>query len=238
MREAHSRGMVRYLTTGEVKVLNQRLELPALRKDGTSLTVEVRLRALEIGARTQFSAFLHDITARKTMEAQREQEARQDSLTALLNRRALTELLPLALARADRNQTSLALAFIDLDGFKKINDTFGHEAGDELLRVVANRLRATSRASDMVARLAGDEFIVVLEGVQNSLSEARIIASKMLKSITQTVELPSGSVKIQASIGVAVYAPGSSTSAAELIQEADVLMYESKRAGKGLIFPK
>ncbi|MCD4863148.1 diguanylate cyclase domain-containing protein [Pseudomonas sp. PLB05] len=238
MREAHRRGMARFLTTGEAKVLNQRLELPALRKDGTSLLVEVRLRALKIGTRTQFSAFLHDISDRKAREAQREQEARQDPLTGLLNRRALAELLPLALARADRNKTPLALVFIDLDGFKAINDTFGHEAGDELLRVVAGRLRDTSRASDMVARLAGDEFTVALESVQNGLSDARMVASKMLASIVQPVELPCGSVHVQASMGIAVYTPGSLTSAPELIREADVFMYEAKRAGKGMIFPK
>ncbi|KUM43418.1 diguanylate cyclase domain-containing protein [Pseudomonas sp. EpS/L25] len=238
MREGHRRGMARYLTTREAKVLNQRLELPALRKDGTSLVVEVRLRALKIGARTQFSAFLHDITARKAIEAEREREARQDALTGLLNRRALAELLPLALARADRNHTPLALVFIDLDGFKAINDTFGHEAGDELLRVVASRLRAASRASDMVARLAGDEFTVALESVQNGLSDARMVASKMLTSIVKPVELPCGTVQVQASMGIAIYTPGSFTSASELIREADVLMYEAKRAGKGMIFPE
>lgn len=238
MRDAHRRGMARYLATGQAKVLNQRLELPALRKDGTSLVVEIRLRALKVGTRTQFSAFLHDITARKAMEAQREQEARQDSLTGLLNRRALTELLPMAIARADRNQISLALIFIDLDGFKAINDTFGHEAGDELLRVVSSRLRETSRASDMVVRLAGDEFTVALESVQNGLDDARMVASKMLASIVQPVELPCGSVQVQASMGIAIYTPGSFKSASDLIREADDLMYEAKRAGKGVIFPR
>lgn len=182
MREAHRAGMARYLATGKAKVLDQRLELPAVRKDGTSLMVEVRLRALKVNTRTQFSAFLHDISDRKAMEARREQEARHDALTGLINRRALGELLPLALARADRNQRPMALVFIDLDGFKTVNDTFGHEAGDELLRVIATRLREGSRASDMVARLAGDEFTVALEGVQNGLSDARAVAAKLLES--------------------------------------------------------
>lgn len=237
MREAHRAGMARYLATGKAKVLDQRLELPAVRKDGTSLMVEVRLRALKVNTRTQFSAFLHDISDRKAMEARREQEARHDALTGLINRRALGELLPLALARADRNQRPMALVFIDLDGFKTVNDTFGHEAGDELLRVIATRLREGSRASDMVARLAGDEFTVALEGVQNGLSDARAVAAKLLESIAEPVELRCGTANVHASMGIAVYEPCSAINATELIREADSWMYKAKRAGKGTIFP-
>lgn len=237
MREAHRAGMARYLATGKAKVLDQRLELPAVRKDGTSLMVEVRLRALKVNTRTQFSAFLHDISDRKAMEARREQEARHDALTGLINRRALGELLPLALARADRSQRPMALLFIDLDGFKTVNDTFGHEAGDELLRVIATRLREGSRASDMVARLAGDEFTVALEGVQNGLSDARAVAAKLLESIAEPVELRCGTANVHASMGIAVYEPCSAINATELIREADSWMYKAKRAGKGTIFP-
>jgi diguanylate cyclase (GGDEF)-like protein/PAS domain S-box-containing protein len=237
-REAHRGGMARYLRTGEAKVLNQRLELPAVRKDGTALTVEVRLRALKIGHRTQFSAFLHDISDRKAKEALREQEARHDALTGLPNRRALGELLPLALARADRSQSPLALLFIDLDGFKTVNDTLGHEAGDELLRIIATRLREGSRACDIVTRLAGDEFTVVLEGVLNGLVDARRVASKLLASIAQPVELAQGTAKVHASMGIAMYRPGSAMSADELVREADSWMYKAKRAGKGAIFPE
>lgn len=237
MGGAHRHGMARFLATGEAKVLNQRLELPAVRKDGTSLVVEVRIRALKIGERTQFSAFLHDITERKAAEALREQEARHDALTGLPNRRALGELLPLALARADRNQSPLALVFIDLDGFKNVNDTLGHEAGDELLRVIATRLREASRGSDMVSRLAGDEFTVVLEGVQRGLADARAVASKLLARIAEPVELRSGTTGVHASMGIAVYQPGSALNATELIREADSWMYQAKRAGKGTIFP-
>lgn len=237
LREAHRNGMARYLATGDAKVLNQRLELPAVRKDGTSLTVEVRLRALKKGTRTHFSAFLHDISDRKAMEARREKEARQDSLTGLPNRRALGEMLPLALARADRNQVPMALVFIDLDGFKTVNDTFGHEAGDQLLRAIATRLRESSRSCDLVARLAGDEFTVALEGLPNGFGDARTVAAKLMASISEPVELLCGTARVNASMGIAVYRPRSTVNATELIREADSWMYEAKRAGKGLIFP-
>ncbi|WP_462380031.1 sensor domain-containing diguanylate cyclase [Pseudomonas sp. Marseille-QA0892] len=237
MGGAHRSGMARFLATGQAKVLDQRLELPAVRKDGTSLVVEVRIRALKIGERTQFSAFLHDISDRKAAEALREQEARHDALTGLPNRRALSELLPLALARADRNQSPLGVVFIDLDGFKTVNDSFGHEAGDELLRVIATRLCEGSRACDMVSRLAGDEFTVVLEGLHNGLADARTVASKLLARIAEPVELAWGTANVHASMGIAVYTPGSATNATELIREADSWMYKAKRAGKGTIFP-
>ncbi len=237
MREAHRQGMARYLSTSEARVLNQRLELPAVRKDGTALVVEVRIRALKIGEHTQFSAFLHDISERKALEARREHEARHDALTGLPNRRALDDLLPSALTRADRNQSPLALVFIDLDGFKNVNDTLGHEAGDELLRIIANRLRDGTRACDVVARLAGDEFTVVLEGVPQGLVDARAVASKLLASIAEPVALHGGTASVHASIGIALYSPKSDKSSTELIREADSWMYTAKRAGKGRIFP-
>jgi len=103
MRAAHHAGIARYLAIGESTLLGRRLELPALRKDGSHLTVEMCVRALHLGGKTLFSAFLHDISERKLHEAQRESEARHDALTGLLNRRGLTELLPIALSRADRS---------------------------------------------------------------------------------------------------------------------------------------
>ena len=237
MGHAHRVGMARYLEKGETKMLGRRLELPAMRKDGSSLIVEVRIRALEIAGKTMFSAFLHDISDRKRNEAQRENEARQDALTGLLNRRALTEVLPLAQARADRAGSELGLLFIDLDGFKAVNDSLGHEAGDDLLRGIAALLRQCVRETDTVVRLAGDEFTVLLEGLVNGLADARMIAEKLLVAIAQPISTSHGFACVNASIGIALYAPGSGKDAAQLMREADSLMYQAKRAGKGRVMP-
>ena len=237
MGHAHRVGMARYLEKGEAKMLGRRLELPALRKDGSSLIVEVRVRALEIAGKTMFSAFLHDISDRKRNEAQRENEARHDALTGLLNRRALTEVLPLAQARADRAGSELGLLFIDLDGFKAVNDTLGHEAGDDLLRGIAALLRQCVRETDTVVRLAGDEFTVLLEGLVNGMADARMIAEKLLVAIAQPITTSHGFACVNASIGIALYAPGSGKDPAQLMREADSLMYQAKRAGKGRVMP-
>lgn len=235
MGNTHRAGIARYLETGESSMLGRRLELPALRKDGTSLIVEVRIRALQLDGKMRFSAFLHDISDRKRTEAQRESEARHDALTGLLNRRALTEILPIAQARADRAGSELGLLFIDLDGFKAVNDTLGHEAGDELLRAVAALLRQHVRETDTVVRLAGDEFTVLLEGLVNGLADACRIAEKLLAAIAQPISTSHGFACINASIGISLYAAGSGKDSAQLMREADSLMYQAKRAGKGQV---
>ncbi|MFC3606773.1 PAS domain S-box protein [Stutzerimonas tarimensis] len=237
MAAAHRVGVARYLKSGESPMLGRRLELPALRKDGSSLIVEVRIRDLKIGGKMLFSAFLHDISDRKRTEALRESEARHDALTGLLNRRALTEILPIALARADRAGSELGLLFIDLDGFKMVNDTFGHEAGDELLRSVAALLRQCVRETDSVVRLAGDEFTVLLEGLVNGLADARLVAEKLQVAIAQPISTTHGVAHASASVGIALYAPGSGKDAAQLLREADSLMYQAKRAGRGKTVP-
>jgi diguanylate cyclase len=233
--EAHRAGMAHYLSTNVGKILNKRLELPAQRKDGTELTVEVRIHPVDLGPKKLFCAFLHDISDRKDLEMQRESEARHDALTGLLNRRALTELLPLAQARGKRNQLSLGVLFIDLDGFKSVNDTHGHEAGDELLRVVAERLRKCVREADSVIRLAGDEFTVLLEGIKDR-SGALVAARKILAQICEPISLPGyPPMRVGASIGIALHQPGSTRNPTALMRKADELMYEAKAAGKGRI---
>ncbi|NMM36589.1 MAG: PAS domain S-box protein [Glaciimonas sp.] len=236
MREAHHSGMRRYLSSGQTKVLNQRLELPAIRRDGTTLPVEVRIRAIELDGQTIFSAFLHDITERKLAEEAREREARHDSLTGLPNRRALFEMLPQAIARSDRNGKGVALLFLDLDGFKAVNDAWGHEAGDNLLVEIARRLSDCIRQTDSVARLGGDEFTVLLEGLSiTGRNDAIDIAEKLLASIQEPVLLGTASAHVSASIGIAFHFPGTKVSPDQLVKTADTAMYEAKRAGKSTI---
>ena len=231
-REAHRAGMKRYLNSGKSTMLNQRLELQALRRDGSTLPVEVRVRALDLDGQKIFSAFLHDITERKRHEETREHEARHDALTGLPNRRALFEMLPKAIARSNRNGTAVALLFLDLDGFKAVNDTWGHEAGDSLLREIARRLSNCVRQTDAVVRLAGDEFTVLLEGLSGGRDAAIGVAEKLLASIAMPVQMGEASTKISASIGIALHISGTDLTSDQLVNAADTAMYEAKHAGK------
>ena len=215
--------------------LDERLELPAVRRDGSALTGEARIQALELEGGTVFSAFLHDITDRKEQEARRDYESRHDALTGLLNRRALMEALPMAQARAGRSGKSIGMLFIDLDGFKAVNDSQGHEAGDILLGVVAERLRAGVRRTDSVYRLAGDEFTVLLEDMADTFDDAHMVAEKLIKSIAEPVELPGRAVRVRASIGISLDVSGGERPAEELLKEADHFMYQAKKAGRGRV---
>ncbi|WP_279476871.1 PAS domain S-box protein [Aeromonas veronii] len=235
MRDAHKTGLARYLATGKHHVLNQHIELTAVRRDGMTLPVEVRISPLFIDGKTIFSAFLHDITERKQAEAIREYEATHDALTGLYNRRAMFNLLPAAIDRAKRTQTSLALFYIDLDGFKQINDTHGHEAGDSVLRVIGTRLQESIRQTDTAVRLGGDEFTIVLENIKHGTPDANIIAQKILKAIQQPIQLDSTTAVISASIGIAIHHADDIINAVQLISQADSAMYEAKNAGKARV---
>ncbi len=235
MREAHRAGLRHYLATGELNVLNRRKELTAVRRDGTLLPVEVRVIPLSIDGKTIFSAFLHDITERKQVEAIREHEATHDPLTGLLNRRGMFDLLSQAIARVKRTRTSLALLFIDLDGFKQINDRYGHDAGDAVLREVAARLQASIRQTDTAARLGGDEFTVILENIKHGIPDANMLAQKILETLQYPIQLDSVTATISASIGISMHQPDDEKSADQLVSAADSAMYTAKRAGKAQV---
>ena len=235
---AHRSGMQLYQRTGKSRMIDRRVELPALRRDGSRLTVEVRIRRHEVRGEPVFSAFLNDVTLRKRKEAQRDFESRHDALTGLPNRRALMEALPVAQARASRSRSRLGLLFIDLDGFKAVNDRLGHDGGDELLRVVAARLRQAVRRTDSVFRLAGDEFTVLLEDMADGLGDARRVGRKLIEAVSEQVALCGDTARVGASIGVAVQAPGEERTPEALIKEADHWMYQAKKAGRGCILPQ
>ena len=235
MREAHRAGLRHYLATGELNVLNRRIELTAVRRDGTPLPVEVLVSPLSIDGKTIFSAFVHDITERKQVEAIREHEATHDPLTGLLNRRGMFDLLSQAIARVKRTRASLALLFIDLDGFKQINDTHGHEAGDAVLREVAARLQASIRQTDTAARLGGDEFTVILENIKHDIPGANMLAQKILETLQHPIQLDSVTATISASIGISMHHPDDERSADQLVNAADSAMYTAKHAGKNQV---
>ena len=156
--------------------------------------------------------------------------AYSDPLTGLANRTSFGPSLDQAAQRARRRNSKLALVFIDLDGFKAVNDRHGHDAGDALLIQLAARLRANLRASDLVARLGGDEFVVVVEEVQDA-APIEIVAKKLLGEVVRPYALPIGEVIVTASIGISIF-PDDAADASSLLKHADTAMYAAKQAGK------
>jgi diguanylate cyclase (GGDEF)-like protein/PAS domain S-box-containing protein len=172
-----------------------------------------------------------DVTDRKTLEDELAHQAFHDSLTGLSNRAVFRDRVDHALARTARNGLAVSVLLLDLDGFKMINDSLGHDAGDELLIAVGGRLQACARSSDTVARLGGDEFVILLEDEGNQ-TRATAVADRLLRQLTDPFEVRGREVFVRASIGIALGGDSSATPD-ELIRNADTAMYEAKSAGKG-----
>jgi len=204
--------------------------------DGAVRWVEARGRALRnpgseiVGV----GGTLTDVTERKALERQLAHQAFHDALTGLANLALLRERLDHALAVARRNPGTVAALLLDLDGFKRVNDTLGHAVGDALLVAVANRLTGTTRAGDTVARLGGDEFVIVLEGLDAAVAatEADATAERLLAELGRPITIDGREFFVSASIGVALATPGAADGA-QMLRCADVAMYAAKRAGKG-----
>ena len=182
----------------------------------------------------QVGIALQRLQLERDLEAERrryERLASHDPLTGLPNRRLFQDRLEQALTRAHRRRSRVALLYVDLDGFKDVNDTLGHDVGDELLAAVATRLVAAVRAEDTVARLGGDEFAVVLLDV-GERSDASLVAQKLLEAIDAPIELRGRTVLTGASVGIAVY-PHDARLTDGLMKAADVAMYRVKQQGKG-----
>ena len=156
--------------------------------------------------------------------------ALKDPLTGLANRRLLAERMSMALVHARRNKSTMAVVYLDLDGFKQINNTLGHGAGDLLLKMVAARLTATVREEDTVARLGGDEFVIMLWHI-TSPDDATTVVLKVIQAVTQPYVLDGQTVRVTTSAGIGVY-PIHGEEADTLMKCADLAMYEAKRAGK------
>lgn len=236
MRESHYRGMQEFLDHGTSVVINNRIELQALHHDGHELPVEMTVGHVKRHSGHLFIAFLHDITERLAFRDQMRELALTDMLTSLPNRRAFTDRLPEAMMRARRAHELMALFFMDIDGFKGVNDRYGHEAGDELLIQFGQRLQSAVRDVDTVARLAGDEFVVILEKLQVQ-HDALTVADKILNAMRTPFELTHSRIHVSSSIGVAVYLPDEDGEVGpeELLAMADKAMYTAKRLGKNRV---
>jgi diguanylate cyclase (GGDEF)-like protein len=174
---------------------------------------------------------LRDISESKAHVAALEHRGNHDALTGLPNRHWLQWYLPQAIERARENRQTLALLFIDLDGFKAANDTMGHAAGDELLRHAAHRLKEAVRPHDNVIRLGGDEFVVILEN-NLRIEDAAIVAKRVIQAFRPKFKLIGGTAVLGTSIGISSF-PSDGEDAASLLQNADVAMYSVKTSGKG-----
>ena len=222
---------VKKLITGELE--DFKMDKRYLRKDGKVLwgTVQVSLVRNEKSEPDYFICAIQDITESKRAEQQISFMAYHDKLTGLPNRALFFDRLSQNLSQARRSRTHVALLFLDLDGFKPINDIYGHEAGDAVLKMVAQRLLACLRAVDTVARLGGDEFAIIV-GELDSPSEVEHIAEQILQAFVQMMTLPDGrECSVGVSMGISVY-PDNGDEMDSLLAAADAAMYESKHKGK------
>ncbi len=188
---------------------------------GSNLTNDPAVQGLALN--------LRDITERKALEEQLRQLAFHDSLTLLANRSLFRDRLQHSLTLAQRAHNQMAVMFVDLDNFKSVNDSLGHDVGDRLLQAVAQRLVKSTRFSDTVARLGGDEFAILLEGV-SAIGEVELLAAALIEHLDQPFNLGGTEVRVSASIGVAFSTYESSAEA--LLGKADIAMYHAKAAGK------
>lgn len=173
----------------------------------------------------------HDVTESREAQTRLGRLVRLDSLTGLYNRYQFNEELPVSLARGVRSGLMLALLFLDIDHFKLVNDTFGHAVGDMVLKEFANRLKHSVRQTDLVARLAGDEFIVVLEGLHDQ-SEADSLAKNILAAINQPFEVGEQILTVTSSIGIALNSASPEPNAMDLLARADTALYRAKASGR------
>ena len=194
--------VARYASAERLEDAHQRVTLQAIDRAGRLLSVEVSLTATRVAGRWELTAFGHDVSERRQFEAKLRAMALSDGLTGLANRRGFMEALEKAVSRHARGGPPMALLFLDLDGFKQINDVYGHHIGDFALQTFARRLEGCVRKGDTVARLGGDEFTVLAEGIV-SLEQARAIADKIIEAMKPPLE--GHKVRLRASIGISLY---------------------------------
>ena len=229
-RPAHSNLRSEFYRRGRPRLMGASTDLQLRRKDGSLLAVDIALGP--VGRQTV--AAIRDVTERRNMEQALAHRALHDPLTELANRSLFFDRLRLALGDARRSGTTVALVMLDVDGFKAVNDAYGHSVGDEVLRTLAARLREGLRATDTAARIGGDEFAWIMPHVA-SRRAVQSAVRKRLRGVQQHVVVRRRKIAIAVSAGVALY-PEDARDADTLIRHADSAMYAAKREGRGVVF--
>jgi diguanylate cyclase (GGDEF)-like protein/PAS domain S-box-containing protein len=213
------------------RLLGSHREMTGRRQDGSLFPLEVALSEIEMNPGPhKLTAVVRDITERKSWESRIYSLAYSDSLTGLPNRLLLRDRLEHAIAAAQRNRTLVAVLFLDLDRFKAINDSYGHHAGDQMLRDIGERTRGCVREIDTVSRLGGDEFVVVLPELRDAV-DAGAVARKILSAVAQPYRIESQDVAVTPTLGISLY-PQDGNDAETLLRNADTAMYQAKEGGK------
>jgi diguanylate cyclase (GGDEF)-like protein/PAS domain S-box-containing protein len=210
----------------------KRVEEPLAVKDGPERWIETIKTCIvnEQGEVVGTAGLSRDITERRRMEEEIRHMAQHDALTGLPNRRMFVDILNLEMAQSRRHQTKLAVLFLDLDRFKEVNDTLGHEAGDRLLKIVAARLRGAIRESDTVARIGGDEFNLVLSDIAR-VEDVSEIVRKVVDSVARPVVISGHDLHVTTSVGISIY-PDDAPAVDTLLRYSDIAMYHAKESGR------
>lgn len=253
--EHHDQYMDNYMQTGKNKIIGIGREVIVKRKDDSTFFADLSISKIDTDGPPLFMGTIHDVSARKENELQLiqrqsdleqrvqqrteelanantllSQQANFDALTGLANRHLFFDRLRQAIGQAKRHNYKLAILFIDLDGFKKINDNYGHSTGDKVLKKISRRMRQCLRDEDTVSRIGGDEFAIVLNEVKDT-SLTTNITTKIINIINKPLNITEDDISVGASIGISVY-PENDLSPEKLLKQADIAMYISKDNGK------
>jgi len=236
---AIARFLIERQVIGADQVRDVRSALAAVQDTQTTVSREIQTRAgrvliLTIAPAAEGGVLLltEDATERKATEARIEQMARFDELTGLANRFELNNQLAEAFARRERTGEAFALLYVDLDGFKQVNDNLGHDIGDRVLAETANRLRGAIRAGDLLARFGGDEFLLILPSASHTIVTS--IAQRMIDAMGKSFQIDTKTVYVTASIGIAM-APEDGETPTDLLRHADTALYKAKGAGRNTL---
>lgn len=238
VREAHQKGHQQFIVSGEKRLFDKRIELTAMRADGSEFPVELTLTSIETGGAPIVTGFIRDITIQKNAEESINQLAFYEPLTGLPNRRLFLDRLNQAFAHSAREKSFGAILFIDLDNFKSLNDTRGHEVGDKLLIQVAERIKSHLREYDTVSRLGGDEFVVLLQNLKDNAEMAELFAREIAEMLLHAISMPYRLDGVEhhssSSIGVCMF-NGYEVTQDELLKRADTAMYQAKSNGRNTL---